>query len=68
MGAVKLTPAEVVDLLVEAKATGRLTVVEHGDYVRITGPKEDRTRAFRVLFDADLTVSPYPDYDDYSRS
>jgi hypothetical protein len=66
MTAKKLTTAEVTYLLVEAKAVGRLTVAEHGDYVRVTGPREDRTRAFRVLFDRGLTVAPYGDHDDYS--
>jgi hypothetical protein len=64
----KLTSTEVVYLLTEAGAVGGLTVVEHGDYVRVTGPKDDRTRAFHMLFDAGLVVAPYADYDDYSRS
>jgi hypothetical protein len=63
----RLTSTEVTYMLVEAKAVGRLTVTEHGDYVRVTGPKDDRTRAFRVLFDHGLTISPYGDHDDYSR-
>lgn len=63
----KLTAAEVTYLLVEAGAAGRLTVAEYGDCVRITGPKEDRTRAFHVLMDHGLTIAPYPDHDDWIR-
>jgi hypothetical protein len=63
----KLTSTEVTYLLVEAKAVGKLTVTERGDCVRVTGPEEDRTRAFHVLFDAGLTIAPYSDHDDYLR-
>lgn len=63
----KLTSTEVTYLLVEAKAVGKLTVTEHGDGVRITGPKDDRRRAFHVLFDHGLTVAPYGDHDDWIR-
>jgi hypothetical protein len=62
----KLTTTEVTYLLVEAGAVGKLTVTEHGDYVRVTGPRDDRTRAFHVLFDRGLTIAPYGDHDDYS--
>jgi hypothetical protein len=63
----KLTSTEVTYLLVEAEAVGKLTVTEHGDYVRISGPQEDRTRAFHVLMDHGLTVAPYSDHDDWIR-
>jgi hypothetical protein len=63
----KLTSTEVTYLLVEAKAVGRLTVTEQGDYVRISGPEVDRTRAFHVLSDHGLAVAPYPDHDDWIR-
>jgi len=63
----KLTSTEVTYILVEAKAVGALTVMEHGDSVRITGPRADRTRAFHVLMDHGLTVAPFPDHDDWTR-
>lgn len=63
----KLTSTEVTYLLVEAEAVGNLTVTEHGDYVRITGPKDDRTRAFHVLLDHGLSVAPYTDHDEWIR-
>jgi hypothetical protein len=63
----KLTSTEVTYLLVKASATGKLTVTESGDYVRIAGPKEDRTRAFHVLMEHGLSVAPYPDHDDWIR-
>ena len=61
----KLTSTEVTYLLVAARATGRLTVTEHGDAVRITGPLGDRQRAYWVLFDHGLVGSPGLDHDDY---
>lgn len=63
----KLTSTEVTYLLAEAGAVGQLTVVEHGDYVRISGPEGDRTRAFHVLTDHGLSVAPYGDHDDWIR-
>ena len=63
----KLTSTEVVHALVQAKAVGKLTVTEHGDYVRISGPEQDRERAFEVLTGHGLSVAPYPDHDDWIR-
>ena len=67
MADTKLTSTEVTYLLVEAGAVGGLTVTEQGDYVRITGPADDRTRAFRVLINHGLSVAPYPDHDEWIR-
>jgi hypothetical protein len=61
----KLTSTEVVYLLVDASAVGHLTVTEHSNGVRITGPDDDRGRALQVLFDAGLVASSYPGHDDY---
>jgi hypothetical protein len=63
----KLTSTEVTYLLVKAKAVGRLTVTEHGDYVRISGSQQDRERAFNVLTEHGLSVAPYRDHDDWIR-
>lgn len=63
----RLTSTEVTYILVKAKAAGRLTVTEHGDGVRITGPEADRHRAQVVLFNAGLYVTPDLDHDDYAR-
>jgi hypothetical protein len=68
MTASKLTSTDVTYLLVAAKAAGRLTVAGHGDYVRVTGPEDDRIRAFHVLtLGHGLSVIPCGDHDDYFR-
>ena len=62
-----LTTTEVTRLLVAFGVAGKLTLVQHGDCVRITGPEGDRERASRILFDQGLSLAPYPDYDDWLR-
>ena len=62
----ELASAEVVYALVEAKAVGELTI-SGADPVIITGTTEDRERAQAVLKAKGLTLTTYPERDEWRR-
>ena len=61
----KLTSADVIYALVEAKALGKLTIAGEGTVV-ITGPDSDRDRAREVLADQGLACTRHPGRDEWS--
>lgn len=63
----KLTSTEVVYELVRAKAVGGLTVSGDAGIVVISGSKEDRARARRVLVTKGLHCTSYPERDEWFR-
>ena len=63
----KLTTTQVTRILVTFGVAGKLTLAQHNDYVRITGPEHDRERAWHILMDQGLSCAPYPDHDDWTR-
>lgn len=67
IGAEVITTTEVTRILIQNSAAGRLTLTQLGDFVRITGPADDRSMAFSVLMSHGLSCAPYPDHDDWTR-
>ena len=62
----ELTSSEVVTALVEARAVGKLTVSGVNPVI-VTGPDEDKELARAVLKGRGLTLTPYPEKDEWRR-